>query len=58
MTDNEKSFILKLLVVESDGLPEKQRAKVFKAYKEDLINFSNLQVCLDRIQEMRSCNLF
>ena len=58
MTDNEKRFVLKLLVVESDGLHEKQRARVFKAFKDDLINFNNLQVCLDRIQEMRVDNLF
>ena len=58
MTDNEKRFVLKLLVVESDGLPEKQRARVFKAFKDDIIDFNNLQVCLDRIQEMRVDNLF
>ena len=58
MTDNEKRFVLKLLVVESDGLPEKQRARVFKAFKDDLIDFNNLQVCLDRIQDMRVDNLF
>ena len=37
MTDNEKRFVLKLLVVESDGLHEKQRARVFKAFKDDLM---------------------
>jgi len=58
VTDVEKKFILKLLVLESDGLQEKQRAKIFKAFEEDLINFNNLQVCLDRIQDMRSDNLF
>ena len=58
MTDVEKKFILKLLVLESDGLQEKQRVKIFKAFEEDLINFNNLQVCLDRIQDMRSDNLF
>jgi len=58
VTDNEKRFVLKLLVVESDGLPEKQRARVFKAFKDDLIDFNNLQVCLDRIQDMRVDNLF
>ena len=58
MTDVEKKFILKLLVLESDGLQEKQRVKIFKAFEEDLINFNKIQVCLDRIHDMRSDNLF
>ena len=58
MTDVEKKFILKLLVLESDGLQEKQRVKIFKAFEEDLINFNNIQVCLDSIHDMRSDNLF
>ena len=58
MTDVEKKFKLKLLVLESDGLQEKQRVKIFKAFEEDLINFNNIQVCLDRIHDMRSDNLF
>ena len=58
MTDVEKKFILKLSVLESDGLQEKQRVKIFKAFEEDLINFNNIQVCLDRIHDMRSDNLF
>ena len=36
MTTNEKKFVLQLLVLESDGLPEKERSKILKAY--DKIN--------------------
>jgi len=58
LTSNEKYFICKLLIVESEGLKEKQRSKVLDAFKDGKINFDNLQVCLDRIQEIRSSNHF
>ena len=53
MSDNERYFVQKLLAVESDGLPVKDRARIFKAFKDDKINFNNLQSCLDRIQDIR-----
>ena len=58
MTTNEKKFVLQLLVLESDGLPEKERSKILKAYDEGLVNMNNLQVCLDRIQQIRVTNVF
>jgi hypothetical protein len=53
MSDNERYFVQKLLAVESDGLPVKDRARIFKAFKDDKINFNNLQSCLDRIHNIR-----
>ena len=53
MSDNEKYFVKKLLAVESDGLPVKDRARIFSAFKNDKINLNNLQSCLDRIQDIR-----
>jgi|TARA_Y100000296_G_scaffold6901_1_gene8286 hypothetical protein len=53
MSDNERYFIQKLLAVESEGLPVKDRARIFKAFKDDKINFNNLQSCLDKINTMR-----
>jgi|TARA_R100000234_G_scaffold118787_1_gene100014 hypothetical protein len=58
MTTNEKKFVLQLLVLESDGLPEKERSKILKAYDDGLVNMNNLQVCLDRIQQIRVTNVF
>ena len=58
MTTNEKKFVLQLLVLESDGLPEKERSKILKAYDDGLVNMNNLQVCLDRIQQIRVTNIF
>ena len=58
MTTNEKKFVLQLLVLESDGLPEKERSKILKAYDDGLVNMNNLQVCLDRIQQIRVSNVF
>ena len=58
MTTNEKKFGLELLVLESDGLPEKERSKILKAYDDGLVNMNNLQVCLDRIQQIRVTNVF
>ena len=58
MTTNEKKFVLQLLVLESDGLPEKERSKILKAYDDALVNMNNLQVCLDRIQQIRVTNVF
>ena len=54
MSDNERYFIQKLLAVESEGLPVKDRARIFKAFKDDKINFNNLQPSLDRIQDIRN----
>ena len=53
MTSNEKYFICKLLILESEGLKENQRSKVLDAFKDGKIDFNNMQVCLDRIQEIR-----
>tara|TARA_R100000306_G_C4321070_1_gene115181 strand:- start:481 stop:651 length:171 start_codon:yes stop_codon:yes gene_type:complete len=53
MSDNERYFVQKLLAVESEGLPVKDRARIFKAFKDDKINFNNLQSCLDKINTMR-----
>ena len=58
MTTNEKKFVLQLLVLESDGLPEKERSKILKAYDDGLVNMNNLQVFLDRIQQIRVTNVF
>ena len=58
MTTNEKKFVLQLLVLESDGLPEKERSKILKAYDDGLVNMNNLQVCLDRIQQIRVTNVY
>ena len=58
MTTNEKKFVLQLLVLESDGLPEKERSKILKAYDDGLVNMNNLQVCLDRIRQIRVTNVF
>jgi len=54
MSDNERYFIQKLLAVESEGLPVKDRARIFKAFKDDKINFNNIQSCLNRIQDIRN----
>jgi len=54
MSDNERYFVQKLLAVESEGLPVKDRARIFKAFKDDKINFNNLQSCLNRIQDIRN----
>jgi len=58
MTVNEKRFVLELLILESDGLPEKERSKILKAYDDGLVSLNNLQVCLDRIQQIRVTDVF
>ena len=58
MTTNEKKFVEQLFVIESDGMPEKERSKILKAYDDGLVNMNNLQVCLDRIQQIRVTNVF
>ena len=53
MSDNEKYFVKKLLAVESESLPVKDRARIFSAFKDNRINLNNLQACLDKIHNIR-----
>ena len=53
MSNNEKYFVKQLLALESEGLPVKKRAQIFKAFKDGKVTMNNLQACLDRIQSIR-----
>ena len=53
MSDNEKYFVKKLLALESEGLPVKDRARIFSAFKDNRINLNNLQACIDKIHNIR-----
>jgi len=53
---NEQLWVKSLLSWESEGLPEKKRTQIFKAFTSGKITLKNLQVCLDRINEIRKNN--
>tara|TARA_X000001388_G_scaffold77612_1_gene79472 strand:- start:7814 stop:7981 length:168 start_codon:yes stop_codon:yes gene_type:complete len=50
---NEQLWVKALLSWESEGLPVKKRTEILQAFKDGKITLKNLQVCLDRIQDIR-----